>query len=77
MRRKKIEFEIFDEDKLLYNFNNENIDDFREIVEQNCIEKLGQEYWERSDASLVKGYLKCSDDHKSNKKRISLKTKDF
>ena len=77
VRRKKIEFEIFDEDKLLYKFNNENINDFREIVEQDCIEKLGQEYWERSDASLVKGYLKCSDDHKSNKKQISLKTKDF
>ena len=77
VRRKKIEFEIFDEDQLLYKFNYKNINEFREIVEKNCIEKLGLEEWEKSDASLVKGYLKCSDYHPSNKKQISLKTKDF
>ena len=77
VRRKKIEFEIFDEDRLIYKFENGNINEFQKTVENECIEKLGAEYWEKSDASLVKGYLKCSDYHKSNKKQITLKVKDF
>ena len=64
VKRKKIEFEILWEDNIIYKINHENLASFQKTLENDCINKLGSEFWEKSEARLVSGYLNCVDENK-------------
>ena len=67
IKEQKIEFRIIENNQLKCYLSSETIEEQLAYLEHNCKARIGERDWKFNNASLIKGFLKCSGEGKNIK----------